>query len=65
MRKDIPPHIILHKSQEVIFYIPNYKSNLEINSLIKKLELDNYRGMQIKSKCIFNRLQKDNEIKNM
>ena len=65
MQKDIPPHIILHKKKEVIFYIPKNKSDVELNFFIKKLELHNYRALQIKSKCIFNRLQKDSELKNM
>ena len=60
MRDKIPPSIILHKNKEVIFYISNeYKSPIKIDLWIKELDLLDYKGMIIQSKCIFNRLKND------
>ncbi len=60
MENKTPPSIILHKSKEVIFYISNnYRHPININLWIDELNLDNYQGMIIRSKCIFNRLKKD------
>ena len=59
-----PPFIILHKSKEVIFYISNdNKENVNIDLLINELNLFNYKGMIIHSKCIFNRLKNDSSLK--
>jgi len=59
-----PPCIILHKSKEVIFYISNdNKENVNIDLLINELNLFNYKGMIIHSKCIFNRLKNDSSLK--
>ena len=58
----IPTYIILHKSKEVIFYIPNNKVKIDIDLWIKDLNLSNYKGMVIYSKCIFNRLKNDANI---
>ena len=56
--RDIPPHIILHKSKEVIFYIPKgNKSMKNMNEWLHYLNLINYKAMALKSKCIFNRLK--------
>ncbi len=58
-----PPNIILHKSKEVIFYIPNnYKSYINIDLWKKELNLMDYKGLVIHSKCIFNRLKNDNSL---
>ena len=54
----IPPHIILQSTKEVIFYLSKeYNSNLDIKLWINNLNLTGYKGMTIKSKCIFNRLK--------
>ena len=58
-----PTNIILHKSKEVIFYIPNNKVKIDIDLWIKDLNLSNYKGMIIYSKCIFNRLKNDANIR--
>ena len=55
-----PPNIVLHESKEVIFYISNnYKQPLNIDLWKKELNLFDYKGMVIHSKCIFNRLKND------
>ncbi len=59
----IPPHIVLNSSKEVIFYISNKCDNSNnISQWIKKLNLADYHGMVVNSKCIFNRL-KDQDCK--
>ena len=55
---EIPPHIVIDTSKEVIFYIS--KKTEEVNDLkiwMKKLNLPNHHAMVIKSKCVFNRLK--------
>ena len=55
-----PPKIILHKSKEVIFYISNdNKEHINIDLWTKELNLLDYKGLVIHSKCIFNRLKND------
>ena len=55
-----PPKIILHKSKEVIFYIANdNKDPINIDLWTKELNLFDYKGLIIHSKCIFNRLKND------
>ena len=59
-----PPNIILHKSKEVIFYISNnYKSSINIDLWKKELDLLDYKGLVIHSKCIFNRLKNDDSLR--
>ena len=63
MPSKTPPFIILHKSKEVIFYIANdYKKPININLWVNVLNLSNYKGMLIHSKCIFNRLKNDSYL---
>ena len=58
-----PPNIILHKSKEVIFYISsNYNNSINTDLWIKELNLFDYKGMIINSKCIFNRLKNDDSL---
>ena len=60
---NIPPNIILHKSKEVIFYISNnYQRPINIDLWKKELNLLNYKGLIIHSKCIFNRLKNDDSL---
>ena len=57
----IPPHIILRSTKEVIFYLPKeYNSTLDIKLWMDNLNLTDYKGMTIKSKCIFNKLRDQN-----
>ena len=57
----IPPHIILQSTKEVIFYLSKeYYSSLDIELWMDILNLTDYKGMTIKSKCIFNKLKDQN-----
>ena len=64
MEYKIPPNIILHKSKEVIFYIPNkQKISINIELWKKDLNLVGYKGLVINSKCIFNRIKSDDYLR--
>ena len=53
-----PPHIILKSTKEVIFYLSKeYDSSIDIKIWMNNLNLTDYKGMTINSKCIFNRLK--------
>ena len=63
MENNTPPNIILHKSKEVIFYISNnYPRTINIDLWKKELNLLDYKGLVIHSKCIFNRLKNDDSL---
>ena len=63
MEYNTPPNIILHKSKEIIFYISNnHKSTINIDLWKKELNLLDYKGLIINSKCIFNRLKSDDSL---
>ena len=63
MEYNTPPNIILHKSKEVIFYVSNnYQRPINIDLWKKELNLLNYKGLIIHSKCIFNRLKNDDSL---
>jgi len=54
----IPPHLVIESSKEVIFYMSkNSDAAQEISVWIKELNLPDYKGMVINSKCMFNRLK--------
>ena len=56
-----PPHIILKSTKEVIFYLSKeYNSCIDIKLWMENLNLTGYKGMIIKSKCIFNKLKDQN-----
>ena len=60
-KTDIPPHMVLHESKEVIFYSKkSVPSDLEINRLMKKFPND-YKGMVIQNACFFKRLKEQTE----
>ena len=64
MEYKTPPNLILHKSKEVIFYITNnYKKPINIELWKKELNLSDYKGLIINSKCIFNRLKNDDSLR--
>ena len=53
-----PPYIIMRSTREVIFYLSKeYDSQIDIKLWMKNLNLKDYKGMTINSKCIFNRLK--------
>ena len=61
MKNSIPPHFVLHKSKEVIFYIPNgMPTTMGIPTFLKDLGFPDYKGLVMKSKCMFKKL-KDGE----
>ena len=63
MEYNTPPNIILHKSKEVIFYVSNnYQRPINIDLWKKELNLLDYKGLVIHSKCIFNRLKNDDSL---
>jgi len=63
MEYNTPPNIILHKSKEIIFYISNnYQRPINIDLWKKELNLLDYKGLVIHSKCIFNRLKDDDSL---
>ena len=54
----IPPHHVIEPSKEVIFYMPKKSyTTQEISAWVTELNLPDYRGMVINSKCMFNRLK--------
>ena len=56
-----PPYIILKSTKEIIFYLSKeYNSSIDIKLWMKNLNLTDYKGMTIKSKCIFNKLKDQN-----
>ena len=58
MKVKTPPHIVIKSTKEVIFYLSKeYDSSIDINLWMKDLNLTDFKGMTIKSKCIFNRLK--------
>ena len=53
-----PPYITLKSTKEVIFYLSKeYDSKIDITLWMKNLNLTQFKGMTINSKCIFNRLK--------
>ena len=60
---EIPPHIVMKPTKEVIFYLSKESDVIQdIPKWIKEMNLPDYKGMVINSKCIFNRL-KDQDCK--
>ena len=54
----ISPHVVIKPSKEVVFYLPKRSDAAqEISVWVKALNLPDYRGMVINSKCMFNRLK--------
>ena len=54
----IPPHVVIEPSKEVIFYVPKKSDSAQEMSIwVKALNLPDYKGMVINSKCMFNRLK--------
>ena len=63
MDYNTPPNIILHKSKEVIFYVSNnYQRPINIDLWKKELNIVEYKGLVIHSKCIFNRIKNDDSL---
>ena len=63
MKNNTPPNLILHNTKEIIFYISNnYQRPINIDLWKKELNLLDYKGLVIHSKCIFNRLKDDDSL---
>ena len=60
MRKPMPPHFVLHKTKEVIFYIPNgMPTTMGIPTFLKDFGFPDYKGLVMKSKCMFKKLKNE------
>ncbi len=59
-KENIPPHFVLSKSKEVIFYLGKGSVELdnELQAWMQEFPSD-YKGMLIKSACLFNKLKED------
>ena len=59
-KEKIPPHFVLDKSKEVIFYLgkAEVKEDKELQAWMKDFPSD-YKGMVIKSACLFKKLKED------
>tara|TARA_Y100001968_G_scaffold160094_1_gene146315 strand:+ start:1901 stop:2095 length:195 start_codon:yes stop_codon:yes gene_type:complete len=58
--ENIPPHFVLDKSKEVIFYLRkgSVEKENELSAWMQKFPSD-YKGMVIKSACLFKKLKED------
>ena len=57
----IPPHLVLEKTKEVIFYSKSpAPSDIEITEWMKDFPTD-FKGMVMKSACLFKRMKEDSE----
>ena len=60
-KKNIPPHIVLKESKEVIFYFnKQFLSDIEINKWMQDFPND-FKGMVMQNGCLFNRLKEQTE----
>ena len=59
-KEKIPPHFVLDKSKEVIFYLGKKAVEAEkgLPVWMKKFSSD-YKGMIIRSACLFEKLKED------
>ena len=60
-KTDIPPHIVLKDSREVIFYFKkSVHYDIKINKWMKEFPND-YKGMVMQNACLFKRLKEQTE----
>ena len=59
-KENIPPHFVLDKSKEVIFYLAKgaVEPEKEMTEWMKTFP-SNYKGMVMKSACLFKKLKED------
>tara|TARA_B100000214_G_scaffold284199_1_gene213768 strand:+ start:29 stop:223 length:195 start_codon:yes stop_codon:yes gene_type:complete len=59
-KENIPPHFVLVKSKEVIFYLGKraVASEKEMTAWMKDFPSE-YKGMVMKSACLFKKLKED------
>ena len=59
-KENIPPHFVLDKSKEVIFYLGKGEGEVEKEMAVwMKGFPSDYKGMVIQSACIFKRLKEE------
>ena len=60
IKKNIPPHFVLVKSKEVIFYLGKVEveADKELQAWMKDFPSD-FKGMVMKSSCLFKKLKED------
>ena len=58
--KNIPPHFVLVKSKEVIFYVGkgSVETDKKLKEWMQKFPSD-YKGMVMKSACLFKKMKED------
>ena len=61
-KENIPPHFVLFKSKEVIFYLGKgaVEPEKKMTDWIKTFPSD-YKGMVMKSACLFKKLKEDSK----
>ena len=61
-KENIPPHFVLDKSKEVIFYLGkgSIEADKELQTWMQKFPFD-YKGMVINSACLFKKLKEDSK----
>ena len=59
-KENIPPHFVLDKSKEVIFYLGKgaVEAEKELPAWMQKFPSD-YKGMVMTSACLFKKLKED------
>ena len=59
-KENIPPHFVLDKSKEVIFYLGKgkFEADKNLQEWMKDFPSD-YKGMVMKSACLFKKLKED------
>ena len=59
-KENIPPHFVLDKSKEVIFYLGKraVETDKEMTAWMKDFPSE-YKGMIMKSACLFKKLKED------
>ena len=60
--KNIPPHFVLDKSKEVIFYLGKgeVEADKELQAWMKDFP-SAYKGMVMRSACLFKKLKEDSK----
>ena len=59
-KENIPPHFVLNKSKEVIFYLGKRAVEEEKEMTAWMIDFpSDYKGMVMKSACLFKKLKKD------
>ena len=59
-KENIPPHFVIDKTKEVIFYLEKraVEAEKELSAWMQKFPSD-YKGMAMKSACLFKKLKEE------